>query len=147
MYRSPLAAALFSRKLQADGTVKRWVVESAGTWTTAGRRLTPNFQKASRALGIELKDHRTRQVNGMLLGGYDLIVVMEKGHREALRIEFPSVQRRVHLLSALADQMEYDVTDPAGTTMSIQEIIANMSGLIDRAYLNICTLAQSGEPA
>jgi len=146
MYRSPLAAALFSRKLQADGTAEGWVVESAGTWTTAGRRVPPNFQKAARALGIELKDHRTRQINERLLAGYDLIVVMEKGHREALRVEFPSLQGRVHLLSELADQLEYDVADPAGTTMAIREIIANMSAMVDRAYAGICQLAESGDP-
>lgn len=145
LYRSPLAAAFFSRKLQADGFADSWIVESAGTWTTAGRHIPPNFLKAARRFGIELNDHRTRLVDEKLLAVYDLIVVMEKGHREALRFEFPSSQGRIRLLSELADQLEYDIADPAGSTLAANDIINKMSGLIDRAYPNICQLLRSRE--
>ena len=145
LYRSPLAAAFFSRKLQADGLTRRWRVASAGTWTVAGRRVPSEMLAAAQAAGLDLTSHLTRQVDRDLLSKFDLILVMEKGHREALRIEFPSVQERVHLLSELADQLEYDIRDPARSRQKINEIVIEISRLIDRAYPNICRLAQMPE--
>ncbi len=145
LYRSPLAAAFFSKKLQTDGVAGRWTVASAGTWTMPGKAVPSNFLKAARSFGIDLKEHRTRQLNETLLAAADLILVMEKGHREALRIEFPALQPRIQLLSEAADRLEYDVPDPAGSTLAVNSIIVGMSGLIDRAYPRICQRVQSGE--
>src|SRR5574339_783118 len=86
--RSPMAAGLFARKLQAEGAVDGWVVESAGTWALVDRRVPPDVRIAARMLGIDLRNHRTRPVDAPLLERFDLILVMERGHREALLIEF-----------------------------------------------------------
>lgn len=145
LYRSPLAAAFFCRKLQADGLTRRWRVASAGTWTTPGRRVPSDVLMAAGRLGIDLTSHLTRQVDHDLLSKFDLILVMEKGHREALRIEFPFIQEKIHLLSELADQLEYDIGDPAKPRVDINEIVIEMSRLIERAYPNICQLAQPDE--
>ena len=143
LYRSPLAAAFFFRKLTAEGLTRRWRVASAGTWTTSGQRVPSNVLLAAGAAGLDLASHLTRQVDRDLLARFDLILVMEKGHREALRIEFPFVQEKVHLLSEVADQLEYDVADPANSGLATSEIVAAISGLIDRAYPHICQLVES----
>lgn len=140
LFRSPLAAAFFLKKLGVDGFADSWIVESAGTWTIPGRHIPADFIQAAREFGVELRNHRTRQVHRELLETHDLIVVMEKGHREALRIEFPALQNRIHLLSELADQLEYDVPDPATSRLEPNEVILGMSKLIDRAYPRICQL-------
>lgn len=142
LYRSPLAAAFFSRKLQVQEESSRWIVESAGTWTIPGRSVPSDVLLAAQMAGLDLKGHRTRQIDRDLLAKYDLILVMEKGHREALRIEFPFIQRKVYLLSMVADQLEYDIADPANSSLETGDIITEMSRLIDCAYLKICNLIQ-----
>ena len=143
LYRSPLAAAFFSRKLQADGRADHWVVESAGTWTVPGQHVPSDLLKIANALDIDLKSHRTRQLDGSLLAQYDFVLVMEKGHREALCIEFPSNQMKVHLLSEVADHLKYDIADPVNSDLELDEIVIKISGLIDRAYPNICQLVEA----
>lgn len=145
VYRSPLAAAFFLRKLQAEGQLHGWVVESAGTWATPGQRLPPALMKAAGAMGLDLKGHRAQTVDAGLLARFDLILVMERGHQEALRLEFPFAQQKVHLLSEAADGLEYDIPDPVISELDVQEFTAQMSGLIERAYPNICRLAGAHE--
>jgi protein-tyrosine-phosphatase len=144
-YRSPLAAAFFSKKLNADGEASGWIVESAGTWAVPGQGAPSDALLAARVIGLDLEDHLTRQIDRDLLARHDLIVVMEKGHREALRIEFPLIQKKVYLLSMIADQLEYDIADPANSDLTTIEIVTELSRLIDCAYPSICRLVQSLE--
>ncbi len=143
LYRSPLAAALFSKKLRADGQSNEWIVESAGTWTIPGRRIPERLLDVASRLDIDLNSQLTRQLNSSLLAKSDLILVMEKGQREALRVEFPSFQMKIHLLSELADQWEYDIADPVNSDLDMIEFVVEISRLVDRAYPNICKLAQT----
>jgi protein-tyrosine phosphatase len=147
LYRSPLAAAFLYRKLQTDRRSEGWVVESAGTWAVPGHHVPEQALMAARDLGLDLQSHLTRQVDRDLLAGYDLILVMERGHMEALTIEFPFIQKKLHLLSEVADQLQYDIADPASSGLRISEIAAQMCNLIERAYPNICLLAQTSEVA
>jgi protein-tyrosine phosphatase len=143
LYRSPLAAAFFSSKLQADGQAGNWDVASAGTWTIPGQRVPADVLKQAATLGMDLKNHLTQQVDQSLLARYDLIIVMEKGHKEALQIEFPTIQERVRLLSEAADQMEYNIEDPANSGSEMSQTFAEMRRLIERAYPKICELAHA----
>lgn len=141
LYRSPLAAAFFEKKLQSEGCPHDWVVESAGTWTLPGQHVPLDVLRIAASINISLKGHITRQVNLELLARHDLIIVMNRGHREALVFEFPAIQERVHLLSELADQLEYDVIDPATCDLKIDEVAAEILKLVYRAYPRICQLA------
>lgn len=141
LYRSPLAAALFSQKLQADGQSEGWTVESAGTWTVPGQRVPPDALRVAKTMRLDLTCHRTRQVDQDLLANADLILVMERGHKEALMFEFPSVQKKLHLLSQIADQLPYDIPDPATSGLPFHEIAAELLKLIHRSYAGICQLA------
>jgi protein-tyrosine phosphatase len=143
LYRSPLAAAFFSSKLQADQEADHWIVESAGTWTIPGQRVPVDLLKAAGGRGIDLKNHLTRQLDHDLLGRHHLVVVMEKGHREALQIEFPFIQEKVHLLSEMVDQLEYDIPDPVKSRLEMHVFVTAIFELIDRAYPNICQFAQA----
>ena len=143
LYRSPLAAALFAKKLQADGWSDQWLVESAGIWTVPGRHVSADLLMAASARGLDLNDHVTRQLDQYLLEQNDLILVMERGHEESLRVEFPLFSTKVHLLSELADGLEYDIADPINSELTLDEVIAGLSQLMDRAYPSICKLAQA----
>ncbi|HLO31261.1 MAG TPA: hypothetical protein VK249_19080 [Anaerolineales bacterium] len=145
LYRSPLAAAFFSRKLLLEGESSHWIVESAGTWAVPGQHVSLGLLKSASELDIDLQGHLTQQVNRNLLAGFDLVVVMEKGHREALGIEFPFIREKVHLLSELADHLEYDIADPENSGLNVEATAEEMRKLIDRAYPTICRLAQARE--
>jgi protein-tyrosine phosphatase len=63
--------------------------------------------------GLDLRDHRARNVDTVPLTSFDLILTMEQSHKEAIQIEFPAVRGRVYLLSEMLG-IVYDVPDPIG---------------------------------
>ena len=76
LFRSPLAAALFSRELRFAKPPGEWRVESAGILAQTGKPVPTELVKAAAAVGIDLKDHRSRRVDESLLERFDSIVVM-----------------------------------------------------------------------
>src|SRR3989304_4135360 len=88
-FRSPLAAAWFQRCLEQEAGAQNWSVGSAGTWTDPGRAVIPSAKWITDHFGINLESHKAVRINRGLLAQYDLILVMENSHQEALLIEFP----------------------------------------------------------
>ena len=99
-YRSPIAAATFRSLINSTPMATRWEVSSAGTWTTPGLPAVPSAIAAARALGLDITDHISCLINTENLGHYDLVLVMETGHKEAIAYEFPLISDRIFLLSA-----------------------------------------------
>jgi len=113
-FRSPIAAACFLKQIEGQDVAKKWRVESAGTWAENGLGVPGFAARAAESLGLgKLEDHRTRQVEQDLLDQFDLVVVMETGHKEAICAEFSSVCGRTYLLSEIVDDLPYDIPDPA----------------------------------
>jgi protein-tyrosine-phosphatase len=138
--RSPLAAAIFSNRLREKNLIDAWCVESAGTWTQSGLSADPLAQKAAQEIGLDLQDHCTRSIDQISLDRFDLIVVMEEGHKEALSVEFPDCAGKIHLLTFLADEIE-GVPDPAGEDFTFHlETARELVKLIDTAFARICEM-------
>jgi len=110
-FRSPLAAACFRRRMQQVCPHEEWLVASAGTWALEGQPAAPLAQAVAAQYGLSLKAHRSRRVSPDLLRDCTLVVVMEAGQKEALLAEFPWLEGRVHLLTALAGEPPLDVPD------------------------------------
>jgi len=108
--RSPLAAALWRARVAGE---PGWRVESAGTWALDEHPASANTLAVLAERGLEATSHRARTVNGELLSAFNLILVMERGHAEALRAEFPDVAGRVYLLSEMIGK-KFDIADPYG---------------------------------
>ncbi len=72
----------------------------------------------------------------------DLILVMERGHKEALSVEFPSARKKIYLLSKAVDDQEYDIPDPLKSGQAIDVLAADISELIERGYPKIIELAK-----
>ena len=139
-YRSPFAAAVFEKELKSDGVDDGWRVGSAGTWTQVDLPVIPHaFQKAQE-FGLDLQKHRSIEINSRILSEYKLIVVMETGHKEAIRTEFPETSGRIFLLSEIVDQITYDILDPAKNMDDADEIISELYTLVQRGYPAICAL-------
>ena len=141
-FRSPLAAATFRQALANSDATGQWVVGSAGTWTDPGLPPAREALLAARQLGVSLDGHISCLVNEELLSEYDLILVMEMGHKEALESEFPNVENRVFLLSEVVDGMNYDIPDPALFEESSPNEIANeVYDLVRKGFHIICSQA------
>jgi len=143
LFRSPLAAAFFRQRLQQDGQEEHWSIDSAGTWTLPGQSVPAVMQQAAEKRGIHLEKHLSKLVDASLLDSFDLVLVMESGHKEALNVEFPSAASKIFLLPQVVDGVKYDVPDPAITGQDAEQVAADMSSLIERGYERICQLATS----
>jgi protein-tyrosine-phosphatase len=140
MCRSPLAEGLFLKKLgeEKDG----WRVESAGTWAAEG---TPASQKSLQVLrerGVDLSYHRAKVVNRELIREFALILVMEEGQKEALRVEFPEYKDRVYLLSEMIGE-HYEIDDPVGRDLEDYQMTADeIEVILDKGFETISRLAE-----
>jgi len=143
MYRSPLAAALFRARLAADGR-GGWDVDSAGTWTKAGQPVPVEMVRAAAKFGLHLEDHLSQEVSADLLSRFNLVLVMERGHKEALDQEFPFASEKTHLLSQAVDRMEYDIPDPLRSGQELDVLVSDLHKLIARGVDSIYELAESG---
>lgn len=143
-FRSPIAAAYFERRLCDLSASAGWTVSSAGTWVTAGLPAHPKALIEAAALGLDLRAHRTREVDAAMLAAADLIVVMEQGHREALECEFPQCRGRIVLLGTAAGEDHPEIPDPARTHFEESAAAArSITACIDKGFSKLVSLAES----
>lgn len=139
--RSPMAMVLLEKMLHAEPGEHDWQVESAGTWGRDGSRASEHGQTIMSRWEMDLSEHRSRVVTSQILEAADLILVMENGHKEALRVEFPQVASRVFLLSEMAG-IAYDVADPYGGPFEeYLETAGELRGLLETGLPRIKQLA------
>lgn len=143
-FRSPLAAAFLLKLVETGKSTEEWRVESAGTWIRPGLPCSPAAVKIAEQLGLPgLNMHRTRQVSTELLDSYDLILVMERGQREAIISEFPSIIGKTRLLSEMVEDLPYDIPDPVGLKNDLGDVASELKELIEKGGNNILKLAVS----
>jgi protein-tyrosine phosphatase len=145
-----MASAIFAHKLSQWGEGDHWRVESAGTWAVEGMPAAQNTQLTLAALyQTDIQEHRSRVVTHELLSSFDLILTMEKGHKEALQIEFPDLAGRVYLISEMiGDDKEID--DPiGGPLLDYRQTARELDGILTGGYQRIRQLAErrSGQSA
>ncbi len=133
--RSPVAAAILSDRLRQRG-LDDWKVLSAGTWAMVSRGASRFSIVVARRAGLDLTHHRAMMVNEGLLRGADLVLTMEDGHAEALRVEFPDDAHKVHLLSEMGGP-RFNVPDPYGGPLEgyermYDELVELIDGGMDR---------------
>jgi protein-tyrosine-phosphatase len=138
--RSPLAQALFREKLENEGNQGEWRVESAGTWAFEGEHAAAKSITLMEERGRDLRSHRSRGVTPQMLRQFDLILTMERGHKEALRAEFPEVGERTFVLTELIDEIR-DIRDPMGGFLEdFKTTIRDLEDIIERGYEKILRL-------
>jgi protein-tyrosine-phosphatase len=144
--RSPMAEALFKQKLEQEGVASDWTVASAGVWTRDNDPAAPRSRQLMAERGLDLSGHRSRCVTRQILSEFDLILTMEKGHKEALRVEFPEIAARVYLLTEMVGAYK-DIDDPVGGSKEDYiDTIHELEELLDKGYPNILRLVTSDHP-
>jgi protein-tyrosine-phosphatase len=144
--RSPMAVALMRKRLKALSGSDPWHVDSAGTWTRDGLPASKYAVEviAERKTGDDLRSHRSKQVSEELLVAFDLILTMERGHKEALQVEFPAVAERVYLLSEMIGEA-WDVEEPFGESIKIyREAAQTIDDILNRGIDRIVELVGAG---
>ncbi len=140
--RSPLAAAIFLRRLNEVGLQGSYRVESAGTWTLPGRS-DPVARETAFRMGLNIENHRSRLIDKEILLDARLIIVMETGQKEGLDVEYPQVHGKIHLLSQLAGDPPYNIPDPVGQALETYlQTGEELLGLVNQAFDAILRFAR-----
>ncbi|RMH15636.1 MAG: low molecular weight protein arginine phosphatase [Acidobacteria bacterium] len=140
--RSPVAAAILRHLLEGRG-YRGWQVASGGTLAMPGLEATPHSIEVLAERGLDLGEHRAQRVEAEDVKRADLVLCMESGHAEALRIENPGERRKIFLLTEMIGRHE-NVADPYGGPKEWYEIMADqLSELIERGLPRIVELAQA----
>ncbi|MEZ4516791.1 MAG: low molecular weight protein arginine phosphatase [Chloroflexota bacterium] len=144
--RSPVATALLKNRLEERGLTD-WTVSSAGTWAIVPRGASRHSIEVMQRNGFDITGHRARMVDEVMVADADLVLCMEEGHAEALRIEFPAQVNKVFLLSEMIGQT-FSVTDPYGGPYQEYELMYDgMEDLIDSGLDRIIDLASTNVAA
>jgi protein-tyrosine-phosphatase len=101
----------------------------------------PQVVAVAETFGLDLSSHRSSRVNRDLLSQYDLLVVMQAGHKEALVSEDRTLEERVYMLSELTERRCYDIPDAFGTRQEILEVVTELDSLLQRGMQSICVMA------
>jgi protein-tyrosine phosphatase len=116
--RSPMAEFLMKDKLAklgslAENPANDWRVGSAGTWGMDGSDMAEGVRAVLEEMGIKPGRHFARTVTAEMLNAFDLILTMERGQKEAIKIEFLTSAERVYMLSEMVGE-RFDIRDPMG---------------------------------
>ncbi|PKO01325.1 MAG: hypothetical protein CVU42_00525 [Chloroflexi bacterium HGW-Chloroflexi-4] len=140
-FRSPIAAASFTHKLSLSKLHEPWKIASAGTWTASGLSAHPKAVDAAATLGLDITSHQTQEVTSALISEFDLIVVMEKNHKESLELEFPQLVGKIVLLGHIANVPKGEIPDPAKEGfVNSDQIAALIDAAIKRTFSKLVQL-------
>lgn len=143
--RSPLAEHLLRRRLAADVFTAAWRVESAGVWAQPDLPALSAARQAGAELGVDLSDHRSQRVDDLNLSHYDLILTMERGQRDLLRVEHPDIAERIVTVSQVMTGYDYDIADPPGHTQpAVRSTARDLDDLINRGAARVVRVVGSG---
>jgi len=102
-----MAEALLTRRLEARGVDA--LVASAGLAALVGYSADHLAQTLLLERGLDISEHRARQLTPQLAMAFELILVMEEAQQRHLERAQPSTRGRVHRLGRVSG---FDVPDP-----------------------------------
>ncbi|WP_027307907.1 low molecular weight protein arginine phosphatase [Caloramator sp. ALD01] len=120
------------RSCMAEGIAKKRAQElnldmdisSAGIYATNGASCSLNALLAMEEMGIDIRNHLSRQLTYELLENSDLILTMTRAHKDTILSYYPSFSNKVFTL------LEYigvsgDIVDPFGGDIDTYRACAN----------------------
>jgi protein-tyrosine phosphatase len=116
----------------------QWRIESAGVWAEPGCEATKNAQIEMDRRGIDISLHRSRPLNEKLIQQFNLILTMEKDHKDRIIAAFPAYADRVFMINELVGRAD-DIADPIGGDLKDYRQTADrleriLSTALDRIY-------------
>jgi len=133
--RSPMAAGLLSHYLPAD--LKAHIeVTSAGTHALHGHHAHEHAVAAMARIGIDISDHRARQITRDIARGTDLILVMEAVQADIVKRLLRWGGNKPRMISEFDSETPVsDIKDPYGDPLEayqdcIQTLRPCINGLL-----------------
>ena len=137
--RSPVVEALIRERLVRSGR-DAWTVSSAGTLAINGYPASRFSVEVLAERGLRIEGHSSRCAEQDDIAKADLVLCMESGHAEALRIENPQHRERIFLLTEMVDD-DRDVADPyGGPRDGYERMIDLVTRLVDDGFQRIVAL-------
>ena len=137
-----MAVALFKHRISTREDAVQWRIESAGTWGIEGMGPAYGTIMALKNRGLSIPNHRSRIVTRELIRSFNLILTMESGQKEGLRIEYPEEASRIFMISEMIGRT-YNILDPmAGSFWDFQETVNDLDYIFSTGFERIIQLAQ-----
>lgn len=118
--RSPMAEALFADRARRRALDLR--IGSAGVAALVDHPAADPVINLMRSRGLDVSHHRARQLTSELGRQYELILVMEQGHRNFITRHWPDLTARVQRLGEFRQD---NIADPYGLPKSVYEYCLN----------------------
>ncbi|MBN2285478.1 MAG: low molecular weight protein arginine phosphatase [Tissierellales bacterium] len=137
--RSPMAEALLKdliKKGKLDSNA--YEVSSAGVSAIENMAASENAISVLKDRGIDLSQHRARQISASIIKQADLILTMTRGHKNWIINVVPlSIDKVFTIKEYVGNQIQSDVSDPFGRSIDFykqtaDEIYELMEGLIKK---------------
>ncbi|MBT8419920.1 MAG: low molecular weight phosphotyrosine protein phosphatase [Gammaproteobacteria bacterium] len=123
--RSPMAEGLLKSRITASN--RDIHIASAGLMAVVGYPADPLAVELMRDRGIDITDHRARQLTLEVMRGFDVVLVMERQHQQTIERLMPVARGRVFTLGRW-DNIE--IADPVGQP---REYFEQTLALIDQS--------------
>lgn len=141
--RSPLVEAMLRRDLHEDQGRAHWTVSSAGTWALRERTPARYSIKLAKRIDLDISEHIAKMVTGEMLEKSDLVLVMTKGHKESLQVEFPNQRHKIFLMTEMVGK-GYDVVDPyGGKPPGYEDMFVEVTGLLTNGLAQMISIAST----
>ena len=137
--RSPMAMGLLQWKVNHDK--ENWLIKSAGVWALENQTAARHTQKLLSERGVDLSNHHSRLVNFDLVEDFNLILVMERNQKEALKTAFPNQASKIYLLSEMVSE-SFEIVDPVGGSLVDFRVTAQeIEDILNEGFNNISRLS------
>jgi len=111
--RSPMAKALIHKEVEDRGLTHDIAVDSAGTYAMVDHPASGGSVNAMAQRGLDISEHRAKQITTDLVNQADVILVMEERHRRSIFVTWPRSIMKTLLLSELSGD-HAGIDDPYG---------------------------------
>jgi protein-tyrosine phosphatase len=115
--RSPMGEAILKKLVSERVDATQWHIESAGTCAIDGNPPAFLSKYVMELMGMDISAHRSQRVSPPLVKNFDLILTMEKEHKEWLIAHYSELAGRIFMLSEMVGE-EKDIQDPMGGELS-----------------------------
>ena len=113
--RSPMAMGIMQSKVKHQDDL--WLIRSAGVWVMENQPAAANTIKFVREFGVDISNHQSKSINKEMIDRFNLILVMERNHKEALRSAFRNQGSKIFMLSEMIGE-KYEINDPIGGSLA-----------------------------
>ena len=101
-----MAEALLRDALKEQHDIK---VDSAGLGALVGHPASEHSVTLMQERGLDISDHRARQITPEMVHAADLVLVMEAGHKRVLDANEPEARGKIY---RMGEWQERDIKDP-----------------------------------